>query len=120
MADVTQARGRADAQAIALHDACVQLDFAVAVEAGANARVEQGLVLHAPNGCHHRRERACADARPALVPGTLHRRLAIPAFVLGYGARAAVDDQGQAGQKVRVWLSRPAFRYPVTSPTYPR
>src|SRR5213593_477760 len=101
MADVTQARGRPDAQAIALHHTGVELNLAVGVEAGADARVEQGLVLHAPNGRNRRRERAFADAPPALVPGALHRCLTIPAFVLRYGSRAAVDDQGRAGQMVR-------------------
>jgi len=93
---VAQARRRADAEIGTLHDARIQLDHAVGVEASADAGVQQRLVLHVADRRHHRRQRAVADPRPARVARALDGGLAVGAFVNGNRAGAAVDDERPA------------------------
>jgi hypothetical protein len=80
VADVFQARDPAGAQGRALHDSCIELDFPVCVQAGADAGVEQGLVLHMANRRHCGNQGTIADLGPAELEGTFNSGLALGAL----------------------------------------
>src|SRR5919199_716335 len=94
MADVAHRGHPSRPQPRALHDAGVELDRAFAVEAGADACVEDRLVLHLADGRDHRSESAGADLRPTNGERSLDRGLTLRPLAAGRIAGAAVDDEG--------------------------
>ena len=78
------------------HDAGVQLDDSVSIQAGADAGVEEGLVFHEPDGGHHGGQRPIADLRPGGVSCPLDGGLPERTFRVGDWTGAAMDDQRRA------------------------
>lgn len=105
MADVAQACRASGAKSRALHDARVELDLTVGVEARADAGVEERLVLHVPHGHHGGGECAQSDRGPAGVPGALDGGLAKWQLRLRDGASAAMNDQRRTGQSAAQYAS---------------
>jgi hypothetical protein len=95
MAHVGQAGRAAGSQRPAFHHTGVKLDDTVGVEAGADAGVEQGLVLHVPHRRDRRLQRAITDARPPGIARALDGGLAFIAFDLRDGPSPSVDDEGR-------------------------
>jgi hypothetical protein len=77
VADVFQACDPAGAQDRPLHHSCIQLDLPICVQAGADAGVEQGLVLHVANRRHRGNQGPAADLSPTDLEGTFNRGLAL-------------------------------------------
>jgi hypothetical protein len=98
VAHILQACDAAGAQRGALHDAGVQLDITVGVQAGAYAGVEKWLVLHVADGGDRRGQRAITDPRPAKVQRALDGFLAVWALGGRNRSRTAVDYERGSGQ----------------------
>jgi hypothetical protein len=77
MADVLNGSYTAGAEAVADHDAGVELDHPLRVEAGADAGVEDRLVLETAHGRDHGRQRTVLDRGPAGIETALDSRLAL-------------------------------------------
>jgi len=98
VAHILQACDAAGAQRGALHDAGVQLDLAVSVQACTDAGIEKWFVFHVADGGGRRGKRAVTDPRPAKVQRALHGFLAVWALGGGNGSRTAVDYERGRGQ----------------------
>ncbi len=100
--DVAQAGRPAGAAVPPVHDAGVQLDHAVGVQARTDAGVEKRFVLHVAHRGDSCFEGAIADALPACFERALDRGL--PIRELGRRDRpgAAVHDEGRLGHDPQV------------------
>ena len=95
----SQARRPAGAEIGAEHHAGIELDLAVAVEAGTDTGVEEGFVLHVTDRRHCCGQCAVSDAGPSGVARAVDSGLAELALGVRDRTCAAVDDQGRAGQR---------------------
>jgi hypothetical protein len=98
MPHISQAGHAAGAQGGTFHDAGIQLNLPVGVQARSYAGVEQRFVFHVAYGRHRRGQGAVADRGPADVSRALRRRLSQRALRIGHRPSAAMDDQGRTGQ----------------------
>ena len=94
MPDVAQAGRAAGASVPPVHDAGVQLDHPVGVQARTDAGVEERLVLHVAHRGNSCFERAAADALPACFERALDGGLPFRELGRRDRAGAAVDDEG--------------------------
>ena len=78
------------------HDAGVQLDDSVHIQAGADAGIEERVVFHKPDRGHHRGQRSVADLRPGGVPCPLDGGLPERAFRVRDRTGSAMNDQRRA------------------------
>jgi hypothetical protein len=98
VAHVFQAGDAAGPQRCALHDACVQLDLSVGVEASTNTRIEKRFVFHMANRGDRSGQGAVTDASPTEFERPLDGGLAQWAFGGRNWSRAAVDDERRSSQ----------------------
>ncbi len=100
--DVAEAGRPAGAPVPPVHDARVQLDHAVGVQARTDAGVEKRLVLHVA----HRGDSCFEGATAHVFPARFERALdgGLPVGELGFRNRsgAAVDDEGRLGHSPQV------------------
>src|ERR1700674_1814569 len=92
VAYVLEAGDTASTQLGAFHDAGVEFDYPVLVQARADACVEERLVFHEPDGGGYSSQSAIADLRPAGVACPLDGGLPERAFTFRDRPGAAVDD----------------------------
>lgn len=95
---VLEPRRAARPQLRSLHHASVQLNHPVEVEAGADAGVEERLVLHKANRGQHGLEGTAAYRAPAGVARALDGRLPERQLGFRYRAGSAVDDERRPGR----------------------
>jgi hypothetical protein len=101
MTHVAHARHPSGSQVGALHHPRVELNFAFEVEAGADAGIQERLVLQAANGGDRGRQSAVTDQCPSHRQRPFDGGLTEGALGNADRARTTVDDQGRAGHALK-------------------